>query len=68
MASEEEEEDEGPLLKPLGDDGAPFSAVGEWLVPFVTERGKKKKAFYVYKMPTGNHYQSTKNYKELYGK
>lgn len=24
----------GPLLKPLGVDGAPFSDVGEWLLPF----------------------------------
>lgn len=40
LASEEEEEDEGPLLKPLGGDGAPLSAVGEWLVPLVTENRK----------------------------
>lgn len=40
LAREEEEEDEGPLLKPLGGDGAPLSAVGEWLVPLVTANRK----------------------------
>lgn len=47
MAREDEEEDEGPLLKPLGEEGAPFSAVGEWLVPFVTERGKKTLSMFI---------------------
>lgn len=34
------------MLKPLGGDGAPFKAVGEWLVPLVTVEGhriRKKK-------------------------
>lgn len=39
MAREEEEEEDGPLLKPLGGEGAPFKAVGEWLVPFVNVVG-----------------------------
>lgn len=46
LARDEEEEEEGPLLKPLGGDGAPFKAVGEWLVPLVTVEGhriRKKK-------------------------
>lgn len=43
LAREEEEEEEGPLLKPLGGEGAPFKAVGEWLVPFVTVKGIKPK-------------------------
>ena len=30
------------MLKPLGGDGAPFNAVGEWLVPLVTERKKRR--------------------------
>lgn len=30
----------GPLLKPLGVDGAPWMAVGEWLLPFITVRGE----------------------------
>lgn len=42
LAREEEEEEDGPLLKPLGGDGAPFNAVGEWLVPLVTERKREK--------------------------
>lgn len=29
----------GPLLKPLGVDGAPLMAVGEWLLPFITVGG-----------------------------
>jgi hypothetical protein len=29
------------LLKPLGGEGAPFKAVGEWLVPLVTVKGTK---------------------------
>lgn len=41
LAREEEEEEDGPLLKPLGGDGAPFSAVGEWLVPLVTGRKRR---------------------------
>lgn len=39
LAREEEEEEDGPLLKPLGGDGAPFNAVGEWLVPLVNVVG-----------------------------
>lgn len=31
------------MLKPLGGEGAPFKAVGEWLVPFVTVKGIKPK-------------------------
>lgn len=30
------EEVAGPLLNPLGVDGAPLTAVGEWLLPFIT--------------------------------
>lgn len=41
LARDEEEEEDGPLLKPLGGDGAPFKAVGEWLVPLVTVEGRK---------------------------
>lgn len=41
LAREEEEEEEGPLLKPLGGEGAPFKAVGEWLVPLVTVKSTK---------------------------
>ena len=29
------------MLKPLGGDGAPFKAVGEWLVPVVTVEGRE---------------------------
>lgn len=29
------------MLKPLGGDGAPFKAVGEWLVPLVTVEGRE---------------------------
>lgn len=29
------------MLKPLGGEGAPFKAVGEWLVPLVTVKGTK---------------------------
>lgn len=36
MESEAVEDMAGPLLKPLGVDGAPFSDVGEWLLPFST--------------------------------
>ena len=42
MASEEEQEELGPLLKPFGGEGAPFNAVGEWLLlPLVTRDTKK---------------------------
>lgn len=34
--SEAVDEVAGPLLKPLGVDGAPWMAVGEWLLPFIT--------------------------------
>lgn len=34
MESEAVDDIAGPLLKPLGVDGAPFSDVGEWLLPF----------------------------------
>lgn len=36
MESEAVDDIAGPLLKPLGVDGAPFSDVGEWLLPFST--------------------------------
>lgn len=36
LDSEAVEDMAGPLLKPLGVDGAPFSDVGEWLLPFST--------------------------------
>lgn len=36
LESEAVEDMAGPLLKPLGVDGAPFSDVGEWLLPFST--------------------------------
>lgn len=36
MESDAVEDMAGPLLKPLGVDGAPFSDVGEWLLPFST--------------------------------
>lgn len=36
MESEAVDDMAGPLLKPLGVDGAPFSDVGEWLLPFST--------------------------------
>lgn len=39
LASEEEEEELGPLLYPFGGDGAPLSAVGEWLLPLVNVVG-----------------------------
>lgn len=29
------------MLKPLGGEGAPFKAVGEWLVPLVTVKSTK---------------------------
>lgn len=41
------EEVAGPLLNPLGVDGAPLMAVGEWLLPFITEgreRGREVRA------------------------
>lgn len=41
MESEAVEDMAGPLLKPLGVDGAPFSDVGEWLLPFSTACGQK---------------------------
>lgn len=34
--SEAVDEVAGPLLKPLGVDGVPLMAVGEWLLPFIT--------------------------------
>lgn len=34
--SEAVDEVAGPLLKPLGVDGVPLTAVGEWLLPFIT--------------------------------
>lgn len=42
LARDDEEDEEGLLLKPLGGDGAPLSAVGEWLVPLVTEKRIRK--------------------------
>lgn len=38
MEREAVEEVAGPLLNPLGVDGAPLMAVGEWLLPFITAR------------------------------
>lgn len=38
--SEAVDEVAGPLLKPLGVDGAPWMAVGEWLLPFITAGGQ----------------------------
>lgn len=35
MDREAVDEVAGPLLKPLGVDGAPLMAVGEWLLPFI---------------------------------
>lgn len=35
MDREALEEVAGPLLNPLGVDGAPLMAVGEWLLPFI---------------------------------
>lgn len=36
LESEAVDDMAGPLLKPLGVDGAPFRDVGEWLLPFST--------------------------------
>lgn len=36
MDKEAVEDMAGPLLKPFGVEGAPFSEVGEWLLPFST--------------------------------
>lgn len=38
--SEAVDEVAGPLLKPLGVDGVPLMAVGEWLLPFITVGGE----------------------------
>lgn len=38
--SEAVDEVAGPLLKPLGVDGVPLTAVGEWLLPFITVGGE----------------------------
>lgn len=43
MDSEALEEVAGPLLNPLGVDGAPLMAVGEWLLPFITARGEERR-------------------------
>lgn len=51
LAKEDEEEDDGPLLKPLGGEGAPFNAVGEWLVPLVTKKTREKKRIEITKTP-----------------
>lgn len=40
MDSEAVDEVAGPLLKPLGVDGVPWMAVGEWLLPFITAGGQ----------------------------
>lgn len=39
--SEAVDEVAGPLLKPLGVDGVPLMAVGEWLLPFITVGGRR---------------------------
>lgn len=44
MDSEAVDEVAGPLLKPLGVDGAPWTAVGEWLLPFITAGGRRVRA------------------------
>lgn len=41
MEREAVEEVAGPLLNPLGVDGAPLMAVGEWLLPFIRVFGMK---------------------------
>lgn len=41
LESEAVEDMAGPLLNPLGVDGAPFSDVGEWLLPFSTADKQK---------------------------
>lgn len=46
------------MLKPLGGEGAPFKAVGEWLVPLVTVKGTDQKEKTTYTEYTqGNHNQ-----------
>lgn len=42
MANDDDEEEEGPLLKPLGGEVAPLRTVGEWLVPLVSVVGVKE--------------------------
>lgn len=42
MDSEAVDEVAGPLLKPLGVDGVPLMAVGEWLLPFIIVWGVKE--------------------------
>lgn len=42
MDREAVDEVAGPLLKPLGVDGAPLMAVGEWLLPFISVCGVKE--------------------------
>lgn len=41
------------MLKPLGGEGAPFKAVGEWLVPLVTVESTKSERKKINKF-TGN--------------
>lgn len=41
MDNEDVDDMAGPLLKPFGVDGAPFSDVGEWLLPFSTADRQK---------------------------
>ena len=43
FVSEEEEEEEGPLLNLWGGDGAPFSVGGEWFIPLGTTNGRQKR-------------------------
>lgn len=43
FVSEEEEEEEGPLLNLWGGDGAPFSVGGEWFIPLGTVRGRQRR-------------------------
>jgi len=43
FVSEEEEEEEGPLLNLCGGDGAPFSVGGEWFIPLGTANQRQKR-------------------------
>ena len=42
MDSEAVDDMAGPLLKPLGVEGPPFSEVGEWLLPLSTEEEEQE--------------------------
>lgn len=43
LVSEEEEEEEGPLLNLWGGDGAPLSVGGEWFIPLGTAKGRQER-------------------------